>query len=281
MTAREYLMNNFWRTFWILRLTTKKPQIVLLVSCRDLAYCVLGFPMLRATRNNLYHQCWCLIHHRRFMILLSLLRFLHCLLNFKRTCPRRFLSRGWSHSSFNGEKMDLEARETPAVSWFCQIYTSGGVFSVILGCHSSSVEVVIQGGNSNTENDSCPKPSTLADLQPDGYEVVFARQVCRKLSLLMECMRNDFPWLRNMKYEMCVICPVCSRGKVVALCQTHRAKKCNEEQCLHFWRVSQLCSDTENISCTRSVVARSTKVQVMQFSPWFPSSIQQVLTLEQ
>ena len=164
---------------------------------------------------------------------------------------------------------------------FVRFYTSGGVYSVILVCHSSSVEVVIQGGNSNTEDDLCPKPSTLADLQPDGYEVVFARQVCRKLSLLMECMRNDFPWLRNMKYEMCVICPVCSRGKVVALCQTHRAKKCNEEQCLHFWRVSQLCSDTKNISCTRSALARSTKVQVMQFSPWFPSSIQQVLTLEQ
>ena len=164
---------------------------------------------------------------------------------------------------------------------FVRFYTSGGVYSAILVCHSSSVEVVIQGGNSNSEDDSFPKPSTLADLQPDGYEVVFARQVCRKLSLLMESMRNEFPWLRNMKYEMCVICPVCSRGKVVALCQTHRAKKCNEEQCLHFWRVSQLCSDTENISCTRSVVARSTKVQVMQFSPWFPSSIQQVLTLVQ
>ena len=164
---------------------------------------------------------------------------------------------------------------------FVRFYTSGGVYSVILVCHSSSVEVVIQGGNSNSEDDSCPKPSTFADLQPDGYEVVFARQVCRKLSLLMECMRNDFPWLKNMKYEMCVICPVCSRGKVVALCQTHRAKKCNEEQCLHFWRVSQLCSDTENISCKRSAVARSTRVKVMQFSPWFPSSIQQVLTLVQ
>ena len=164
---------------------------------------------------------------------------------------------------------------------FVRFYTSGGVYSVILVCHSSSVEVVIQGGNSNTDDDLSPKPSTLADLQPDGYEVVFARQVCRKLSLLMECMRNEFPWMRNMKYNMCVICPVCSRGRAVALCQTHRAKKCSEEQCLHFWRVSQLCSDTENISCKRSAVARSTKVQIMQFSPWFPSSIQQVLTLVQ
>ena len=82
---------------------------------------------------------------------------------------------------------------------FVRFYTSGGVYSVILVCHSSSVEVVIQGGNSNSEDDSCSKPSTLADLQPDGYEVVFARQVCRKLSLLMECIRNEFPWLRNMR----------------------------------------------------------------------------------
>ena len=57
LRAREYLMNNFWRTFGILCLRTKKPQILLLVLWRDLAYCVLGFPMLRATRNTLSHQC--------------------------------------------------------------------------------------------------------------------------------------------------------------------------------------------------------------------------------
>ena len=163
---------------------------------------------------------------------------------------------------------------------FVRFYASGGAFSVILLCHSSSVEVVIHGGNSSIE---CPddvylKRSTLADLPPDSKEVVCARQVCRQLSLILECMRNEFPWLRNMTYEMCVICPVCSGGRVVAFCQTHREKVCKQEQCLHFWRISQLCNYTENITCTRSAVAQNTKVKVMQFSPWFPSPKQQVIT---
>lgn len=147
---------------------------------------------------------------------------------------------------------------------FARFYTSEEKCSVIFICHSSSVEVVVHGGNS-------------ASFLPSSGEETCARRVCRQLSLILECMRNQFPWLENMTYEMCVKCPVCSKGGEVAFCQTHGAKICKQEQCLHFWIVSELCSDTRNISCRRFAFAPDTTVEIRQFSPWFPAQEEQVI----
>ena len=159
------------------------------------------------------------------------------------------------------------SEETPQLfRGFARFYTSEDACSVIFICHSSSVEVVVHGGNS-------------APFLPSSGEETCARRVCRQLSLILECMRNQFPWLENMTYEMCVICPVCSKEREVAFCQTHGEKICKQEQCLHFWTVSELCSDTRNIYCRRSAVAQDTTVEIRQFSPWFPAPKEQVTEL--
>ena len=159
------------------------------------------------------------------------------------------------------------SEETPQLFMgFARFYTSEDACSVIFICNPSSVEVVVHGGNS-------------APFLPNSGEETCARKVCRQLSLILECMRNQFPWLENMTYEMCVICPVCSKEREVAFCQTHGAKICKQEQCLHFWTVSELCSDTRNISCRRSAVARDTAVEIKHFSPWFPAPEEQVTEL--
>ena len=159
------------------------------------------------------------------------------------------------------------SKETPQLFMgFARFYTSEDACSVIFICHSSSVEVVVHGGNS-------------APFLPSSGEEICARKVCRQLSLILECMRNQFPWLENMTYEMCVICPVCSKEREVAFCQTHGTKICKQEQCLHFWTVSELCSDTRNIHCRRSAVAQDTTVEIRQFSPWFPAQEEQVIEL--
>ena len=159
------------------------------------------------------------------------------------------------------------SEETPQLfRGFARFYTSEDACSVIFICHSSSVEVVVHGGNS-------------APFLPSSGEETCARRVCRQLSLILECMRSQFPWLENMTYEMCVICPVCSKEREVAFCQTHGEKICKQEQCLHFWKVSELCSDTRNIYCRRSAVAQDTTVEIRQFSPWFPAPKEQVTEL--
>ena len=159
------------------------------------------------------------------------------------------------------------SEETPQLFMgFARFYTSEDACSVIFICNPSSVEVVVHGGNS-------------APFLPSCGEETCARKVCRQLSLILECMRNQFPWLENMTYEMCVICPVCSKEREVAFCQTHGEKICKQEQCLHFWTVSELCSDTRNIHCRRSAVAQDTAVEVRKFSPWFPAPKEQVTEL--
>ena len=159
------------------------------------------------------------------------------------------------------------SEETPQLFMgFARFYTSEDACSVIFICNPSSVEVVVHGGNS-------------APFLPNSGEETCARKVCRQLSLILECMRNQFPWLENMTYEMCVICPVCSKEREVAFCQTHGAKICKQEQCLHFWNVSELCSDIRNISCRKSAVARDITFEIRQFSPWFHAPKEQVTEL--
>ena len=162
---------------------------------------------------------------------------------------------------------------------FARFYTSEDEdCSVILACHSSSIEVVIHRDNDSFDlaEDLSSKMSLATDYNYNSAESNSARVVRRQLELMLECMRNEFCYLRNMRYEMSVICPVCCDHGTVKYCSTHYARNCKEEQCLHFWYVSELCSGKKKINCTKSASARNTRVQVMQFAPWFVPTGQQV-----
>ena len=150
--------------------------------------------------------------------------------------------------------------------------------SVILACHSSSIEVVVHRSNDRFDlpEDPSSKMPLSTDYNFDSTEFHRARAVRRQLELMLQCMRNEFYHLRNMRYEMSVICPVCCTRSAVNYCRTHHVRSCKEEQCLHFWCVSELCCDKKNINCTKSASAKNTRVQVMQFAPWFVPTGQQV-----
>jgi len=150
--------------------------------------------------------------------------------------------------------------------------------SVILACHSSSIEVVVHRDDASLDltEDLSSKMSLATDYNYGSAELTCARAVRRQLDLMLECMRNEFCWLRNMSYELSVICPVCCCGGAVNYCRTHHVRSCKEGQCLHFLSVSRLCRDKKRINCPRSASAKNTTVQVMQFAPWFVSSREQV-----
>ena len=157
---------------------------------------------------------------------------------------------------------------------FARFFTTKDDYSVILMCHSSSVEVVVHGGDLSPK--SSDDLSSNADFNNDTAGVTCARDVQRQLGLLLESMRNEFPWLRNMKYEMSVICPACCAERALDYCKTHSKEECKQEQCLHFLTLSELCSDKGYIICTKSASAQYIKVEVKQFSPWFSSPGEQV-----
>ena len=154
---------------------------------------------------------------------------------------------------------------------FARFYTSQNEdCSVILLCHSSFIEVVVYQGTSQDITESVEsKLSCSADVSYDTCEVTCARAVRTQLGLILESIRNEFCWLRNMKYEVSFICPVCCPGGAVTFCRTHATQGCKREECLHFWPESQLCDVEEFICCTKSAAAKISRVDLKQFAPWF------------
>ena len=159
---------------------------------------------------------------------------------------------------------------------FFRFYTEDKNCSVVLLCHSSLIEVVVHAGNVRSlEDDSqanlCNSPAD----QRNSLEVFCAREVFRQLVLLLECLREEFCWLKRMKYQAGAICPVCCHERIVKYCTTHHKKDCEQEECLHFIPESELRNANQPITCTRWPAAMD-KVGINDFSAWFPSSREEV-----
>ena len=118
--------------------------------------------------------------------------------------------------------------------------------SVMFWCHSTAIEVAIY----STDNDE--------------KRVDISRAVYWRLRFILECMRKEFYWLNNVKYDMCVCCPVCSRpgsGK----CRDHDMRGC---ECLHFWSEFDLRQRQHCDKPGRSLLG-DRRIRVKQFECWF------------
>ena len=81
---------------------------------------------------------------------------------------------------------------------FARFFTTLHDNSVILMCHSLSIEVVVHGGDLDLVDDVSSKMTVSVDTHHDTAGVTCARLVQRRLRLMLECMRNEFSWLKNM-----------------------------------------------------------------------------------
>ena len=162
---------------------------------------------------------------------------------------------------------------------FARFFISADGDSVILICRSAVIEVVVHGANRSCElvEHSSASMKLSADVQFENTEVIGASAVHRQLCSILECMHRESRWQRDMRYEISFLCPVCSRDGVVGQCRNHDAQQCKEEECLHFLAESEVRKNRIPI-CTNSTFAPNPKVQVKQFTPWFPSQIVQVNT---
>ncbi|XP_068691127.1 uncharacterized protein [Montipora foliosa] len=145
------------------------------------------------------------------------------------------------------------------------ITCGGKICSVIFVCHTSSVEVAI-----------CAHVQQKATAYTCASQCATA--ICQQLGLMLESMRNEFFWLRKMRYDLAVLCPVCCRGGALEdYCDSHGLKGCKEEHCLRFLSLSQLRSAKQPIVCTKPGLKLDVVVDVEQFSPWvYPSGQQHV-----
>ena len=129
--------------------------------------------------------------------------------------------------------------------------------SLIFRCHSSSIEIVVCSGDIDYE--------TGAESTCENYDQTLCHTVHWKLKLVLECMRKEFHWLKNVKYDMCVCCPVCSQPGSIK-CRAHGVYGC---ECLHFLSESDL---RRRRYCDRpgSILSKNCKIRVKQFECWFP-----------
>ena len=163
---------------------------------------------------------------------------------------------------------------------FARFYTAADEnCSVLLLCHSSLIEIVVHGGNVPPLKDDLQVDLSIScGDQRDSFDVFCARDVFRQLVLLLECLRKEFCWLKRMKYQAGVICPVCCHNRLVKYCPTHHKQDCEREECLHFIPESELRNANHPITCTRSAVAVN-KVCFKDFSAWFASPREEVSVL--
>ena len=150
--------------------------------------------------------------------------------------------------------------------------------SIILICHSSFIEVVVHKERSvvGLSTDVASGINLLSESKYDAFQVDFARAVCRQLGLILECMRKEFPWLKNIAYDFLVCCPVCCTRRSLNHCRSHNVRGCKEEQCLHLLSESQLRACLGPIVCTRAVSAVNCRVPVNCVGFWFRSLDEQV-----
>ena len=118
----------------------------------------------------------------------------------------------------------------------------GQGISIILLCHSSSIEIIVCG--------NCDVSTT--------------RSIHWKLTLILKCMREEFYWLKYMKYEMCVCCPVCSQPGSVK-CRAHDVRGC---ECLHLLSESDL-RDRQHCDKSGRNILGDRRIRVEQFACWF------------
>ncbi|XP_068743817.1 uncharacterized protein [Montipora capricornis] len=155
---------------------------------------------------------------------------------------------------------------------FARFYAAGDEnCSVVLLCNTSFIEVVVHRGNvtPNQKGDLQSKLNISCGVQHNSFEMFCAGAVYRQLVLVLECMRKEFCWMKRMRYEAGVVCPVCCHGRLITYCRTHHKEGCEQEECLHFLSESELQSADLFITCNRSAAAINNKVCVEEFAAWF------------
>ena len=129
--------------------------------------------------------------------------------------------------------------------------------SVIIMCHSSFIEIALHDGS-----DFCG--AMPVDFTEDCSNLT-SRAIHRQLRLILECMRRQFCWLKNMRYEMCICCPVCSQEGSVK-CRAHKVRGC---ECLHLLSESELQKCQH---CTRPGLRGDCRIPIKMFASWFSFS---------
>ena len=123
--------------------------------------------------------------------------------------------------------------------------------SLVLLCHSSTIEVVVLGVKSAI----------------DVVDVDLIRAFRNQLTSIIDRVRKKLFWVKKVGYKVSYLCPVCSYGRVARLCKQHNEESCEQEECLHFISESDLGVEKQAV-CTNFAAALDYMIHAEQFAPW-------------
>ncbi|XP_068712572.1 uncharacterized protein [Montipora foliosa] len=130
--------------------------------------------------------------------------------------------------------------------------------SVIFLCHSSCIEVAVHTGD-------CDVETVTSGFTYGNFDSSTSLALHWQLRMILESMRNEFDWLSNIRFEMCVCCPVCSLKGTVK-CRAHDVRGC---ECLHLLSESEL---QQCQYCTRPGIRGDRRIRIQMFASWFSFS---------
>ena len=134
--------------------------------------------------------------------------------------------------------------------------------SLVLLCHSSTIEVVVLSVKSAID-------------VGDVVDVDSIRAFRNQLTSIIDQVWKKFFWVKNVGCKVSFLCPVCSYGRVVSLCPQHHGQSCKQEECLHFISESDL-GDEKQVVCTNSDAVLDNRIHAEQFAPWISSGKEKV-----
>ena len=109
-------------------------------------------------------------------------------------------------------------------------------------------------------NSSC-KYRNLRELCPS---------VCTFVKKALEGMHKDHLWMKRMSYKICVQCPVCSNGGVLATkCRIHRADDCKRDECLHYINEADIVESEGDLPCNMSGDPSNAEIPREEVKRWF------------
>ena len=92
------------------------------------------------------------------------------------------------------------------------------IFDVILICRKKFIKVILK------RNPASAPPTTAS--------ATMASEVCAFLEHTLQDMSRELSWLRNLKYELCVVCAHCLNR--TDPCDKHSSVSCAHDDCLHL-----------------------------------------------
>ncbi|XP_022787935.1 uncharacterized protein LOC111327889 isoform X1 [Stylophora pistillata] len=132
-----------------------------------------------------------------------------------------------------------------------------GQYDLVLLCSKHYIKVVLRGYNLNMSSNSLENGKSMA---------------CQVRILIdgeLRSLSEQWQWLRNVRYKVCVTCSACKSSDV--LCKRHQSATCLDQDCLHFLPISSEVVDPSTPFICPEQVGNHSRFTVSNLHLWYCS----------